>query len=57
MNLSKYEKSIQLKKIVVLKKLNETYFDETYTENRLKCFRIRNVQVKNAEKKFNLTLI
>ena len=41
-----------------MKKLNETCFDETYVENQLKCFRIRNVQVENAEEeKFDLTLI
>ena len=47
-----------IKRIYVLKELNETRFDETYAENRLKCFRIRNVRAEDAEeKKFNLTLI
>ena len=41
-----------------MKELNETRFDETYAENRLKYFRTRNVRVENAEKeKFDLTLI
>ena len=41
-----------------MKKLNETHFDETYTENRLKYFRIRNVRAEDAEKKkLDLTLI
>ena len=38
--------------------MNETYFDETYIENRLKCFKIRNRRVENAgKKKLNKTLI
>ena len=38
--------------------MNETDFNETYAENRLKCFRIRNVRVENAEEKeLDLTLI
>ena len=40
-----------------MKKLNETHFNETYAENRLKRFRTRNIQIENIEKKFNLTLI
>ena len=40
-----------IKKIYVLKELNEVRFDETYAENRLKCFRTWNVQVENVEKK------
>ena len=41
-----------------MKELNETRLDETYAENRLKCFRTRNVRAENVEeKKFNLTLI
>ena len=41
-----------------MKELNEARFDETYAENRLKRFRTRDVQIKNAEEeKFNLTLI
>ena len=47
-----------IKRIYVLKKLNETHFDETYAENRLKCFRTRNVRVENVEEeKLDLTLI
>ena len=54
----KIRKVDSIKKIYVLKELNETRLDETYAENRLKRFRIRNVQVENAEeKKFDLTLI
>ena len=47
-----------IKKTYVLKELNETRFDETYAENRLKRFRTRNVRTENVEeKKFDLTLI
>ena len=47
-----------IKKTYVLKKLNETRFNEIYVENRLKRFRTRNVQVENVKKKeLNLTLI
>ena len=47
-----------IKKIYVLKELNEARFDETYAKNRSKCFRIRDVQIENVEeKKLNLTLI
>ena len=38
--------------------MNKARFDETYAENRLKRFRIRDVQAENVkEKKFDLTLI
>ena len=41
-----------------MKELNETCFDETYVENRLECFRTRNVQIENVKKeKLDLTLI
>ena len=41
-----------------MKELNETRFDETYAENRLKRFRIQNVRVENTEEKeLDLTLI
>ena len=41
-----------------MKELNETYFDETYAENRLKRFRIRNVRTEDVkEEKLDLTLI
>ena len=46
-----------IKKIYVLKELNETYLDKTYAENQLKRFRTRDVRAENAEKKFDLTLI
>ena len=39
-----------IKRIYVLKELNEARLDETYAENQLKRFRIRDVQIKNAEK-------
>ena len=38
--------------------MNEACFNETYAENRLKRFKIRNVRIENVEeKKLNLTLI
>ena len=41
-----------------MKELNEIHFDETYAENRLKRFRIRDMRVENAEEeKLDLTLI
>ena len=47
-----------IKRIYVLKELNEIHLDEIYAENRLKRFRTRNVWIKNAEEKeLNLTLI
>ena len=47
-----------IKKIYVLKELNETRFNETYIENRLKRFRTWNVRVEDVEeKKLDLTLI
>ena len=47
-----------IKRIYVLKELNETRLDETYVENRLKRFRTRNVRVEDAEEeKLDLTLI
>ena len=56
--LFKIQKVDAIKKIYVLKELNETCLNEIYAENRLKHFRTRNVQVENVEKeKFNLTLI
>ena len=45
-----------VKKTYVLKKMNKTRLNETYVENRLKCFRIRKMRVKNVEeKKIDLT--
>ena len=41
-----------------MKELNEACFDKIYVENRLKCFKIRNIRVEDTEeKKLNLTLI
>ena len=40
-----------IKKIYVLKKMNEAHLNETYAENRLKCFRTRKMRAENAEKK------
>ena len=39
-----------IKKIYILKKMNEARLNETYVENRLKRFRIREMRVENAEK-------
>ena len=45
-----------IKKIYVLKKMNEIHLNETYVKNRLKCFKIRKMRVENIkEKKINLT--
>ena len=45
-----------IKKIYILKKMNEVRLNETYAENRLKRFRIQEMRVENAEKKkINLT--
>ena len=45
-----------IKKIYILKKMNETRLNETYVENYLKRFRIRKIQIENAkEKKIDLT--
>ena len=36
--------------------MNEAHLNETYIENRLKCFRIRKMRVENVErKKIDLT--
>ena len=43
-----------IKKIYILKELNETRLNETYAENRLKRFRNRDVQAENAEKKSSI---
>ena len=43
-----------IKRIYVLKKLNETYFNAIYAENWLKRFRTQNVQIKNIEKKSSI---
>ena len=39
-----------IKETYILKELNETRFDETYAENRLKRFRTRDVRIEDAEK-------
>ena len=45
-----------VKKLYVLKKMNEARLNETYVENRLKRFRIRKMRVENVEeKKIDLT--
>ena len=45
-----------IKKIYVLKKMNEVRLNETYAENRLKRFKTRKMRVENAEeKKIDLT--
>ena len=45
-----------IKKIYILKKMNEIYLNETYAENRLKRFRTRKMQIKNVEEeKISLT--
>ena len=52
----KMRKVDSIKKIYVLKKMNEARLNETYAENRLKCFRIRKMRVENVEeKKIDLT--
>ena len=44
-----------VKKIYVLKKMNEIRLNETYVENRLKRFRIRKMRAENIkEKKIDL---
>ena len=40
-----------IKKIYVLKKMNEAHLNEIYVENRLKCFKTRKMRVENVEKK------
>ena len=45
-----------IKRIYILKKINKVRLNETYTENRLKHFRILKVRIENVkEKKINLT--
>ena len=45
-----------IKKIYILKKMNEARLNETYVENQLKRFRTRKVRIENIEeKKINLT--
>ena len=45
-----------IKKIYVLKKMNEICLNKTYVENRLKYFKIRKMQIENIkEKKIDLT--
>ena len=44
-------KADSIKKIYVLKKMNEVHLNETYAENRLKRFRTRKMRVENTEKK------
>ena len=49
--LFKILKVDSIKRIYVLKELNEIRLDETYAENRLKRFRTRDVRTEDAEKK------
>ena len=45
-----------IKKIYILKKMNEARLNETYAENRLKRFKTRKMRVENVEeKKIDLT--
>ena len=45
-----------IKKIYVLKKMNEVRLNETYVENRLKRFKTREMRAENVEeKKIDLT--
>ena len=49
-------KTDSVKKIYVLKKMNEVRLNETYAENQLKRFKIRKMRVENVEeKKIDLT--
>ena len=49
--LFKMRKADSIKKTYILKKMNEVRLNETYAENRLKCFKIRKMQVENVKKK------
>ena len=40
-----------IKKIYVLKKMNEIHLNETYAENQLKRFKTRKMRAENIEKK------
>ena len=40
-----------IKKIYILKKMNEVRLNETYAENQLKRFRIQKMRVENVKKK------
>ena len=45
-----------IKRIYVLKKMNEIRLNETYAENRLKHFKIQKIRIENVEeKKIDLT--
>ena len=56
--LFKMREADLIKKIYVLKKMNEVRLNETYAENRLKCFRIQKMRTENVEeKKIDLTRI
>ena len=45
-----------IKKIYVLKEMNEVRLNETYVENQLKCFKTQKMRVENIEKeKIDLT--
>ena len=50
------QKINSIKKIYILKKMNEIRLNKTYAENQLKRFRIRKMRIENAEKeKIDLT--
>ena len=52
----KMRKTDSIKKTYVLKKMNETRLNETYTENRLKHFKTRKMRIENVEEeKIDLT--
>ena len=47
----KMREADSVKRIYVLKKMNEARLNETYVENRLKRFRTRKIRIENVEKK------
>ena len=52
----KVRKADSVKKIYILKKMNETRLNETYAGNWLKCFKTRKMRAENVEeRKINLT--
>ena len=51
----KMRKVDSIKKIYVLKKMNEVRLNKTYAENQLKCFKIQKIRIENVkEKKIDL---
>ena len=47
----KMRKINSIKKIYILKKMNEVRLNETYVENWLKRFKIRKMRIENVEEK------